>query len=230
LTALATVLINETARAASIAWEVPGAINADTNVRTNDVLVAAFTVGANAVATTVNGVVFTPVTVPGTWNDTATPSLGFGTLATLAGNHSLYGTTWPGESSTPADPTLSSAYQKVVQTGVIPATFNSTTFTLTLTNLSVGNLYLFQTWVNDGRFANNARTETVTGGTTTSGLLNFSTMAGGGNGSYVVGTFMAGATTQAITYSAVAGGVAQINAFQLRRLALPPAGTVITIR
>ena len=216
--------------AAPIIWGTATTIgtNGDADIRTDGTLVGAFTVGNSASGATVNGVAFTPVHVSGAYNDYANPIATFGSVATLAGNNSLYGTTWPSENATAGNPALSTAYQTMLQTGVIPV-LTSGTFTLTLQNLTIGNEYLFQTWVQDGRFANGARTQTLTGGANTSGSLNFSNSVGNGNGSFIVGSFTADAATQAITYTAVTGGTAQINAFQLREMAVPEPATWIMI-
>jgi len=127
----------------------------------------------------------------------------------------------------------SAAYLNIANGGVIPIDNffgSSSPFTLTLTNLSIGQDYLFQTWVNDSRGSVGTRSMNVTGGANTSGTLAYnSTTLNGGNGSFVIGTFKADALIQAITYSAVVGGVAQFGAFQVRAVPEPASFTLFCL-
>jgi hypothetical protein len=207
------------ANAAVVTWQTPGAITADTDVATTGSLVGAFIPGANALSTTVNGVAFAPIFVPNEFYDTApsVASLNFGSIATLAGNPRLYGFNQY-ESGTPLG--LSTDYTKVFSGGVGPCATGLTTFTLTLNNLTIGQDYLFQSWVNDSRSAFGYRTQTLASGNT-SGVLDYNVGdVNGGTGQFVIGTFTADATTQAITYNS--GDFAQISAFQVRAVSAVP--------
>jgi hypothetical protein len=222
---LASLALAVSANAAVVNWQTPSTITGDTDVVTTGTLVGAFIPGANALSTTVNGVAFTTVFVAKAWDDTTTPSLAFGSVATLAGAPSLYGFNQY-ESGTPSG--LSADYTKVFSGGVGPAeTLNYVT--LTLTNLTIGTQYLFQSWANDSRGAFDYRDQTITAngfGGQQSGALDYNVSGGnGGTGSFVIGTFTANATTQAMLYSSTE--YAQISAFQLRAIPEPSSFAMV---
>ena len=215
---LASLALAMSANAAVVNWQTPVAITGDSDVATTGTLVGAFIPGANALSTTVNGVAFNTVYVPNQFFDTdpSVASLSFGSIATLAGNPRLYGFNQY-ESGIPLG--LSTDYTKVFSGGVGPCIAGMDNFTLTLNNLTIGQEYLFQSWVNDSRSDQAGRTETLASGNT-SGVLAYNVgQANGSPGSFVVGTFTADTTTQAITYNA--NSFAQINAFQVRAIPEP---------
>lgn len=224
--ALASLALAMSANAATVNWQTPVAITGDTDVVTTGTLVGAFLPGANALATTVNGVAFTTVNVQNAWSNTTTPALAFGSVATLAGAPGLYGFAQY-ESGTPSG--LSTDYTKLFSGGVGPAASVTTTFTLTLNNLTIGQAYLFQTWVNDSRGSvAGGRTETLTSGGSTSGTLAYNVGASDGSaGSFVIGSFTADSATQAITYNA--NNFAQISAFQVRELVPEPSSFMMVL-
>src|SRR5208337_1207915 len=82
-----------------------------------------------------------------------------------------------------------------------------------------GHTYLIEFWVNDGRNIGQSRSETITGGTSTSAPLNYGS-DGSGPGQYIIGTFVADDTGgEALTltpYSTGANPDPQINLFQVR--------------
>lgn len=210
----------------TVTWSAPQKMTADTNVRTDGTLVGAFTAGGVSNATTVNGVSFSHVS--------STSSLAtFGSVATavpLATSTDawVFYNIQPGESGTPADPTLSPAYAKLAEGGILSYAnfFNPTGgVALTLQNLTPGQEYLFQTWVNDSRGVVAFRQQTLSADGSTSGVMAFnSTQADGGNGSFVTGTFTAVGDSLTINYVPGAGGIGQMNAFQLR--AVPEPGSL----
>ena len=113
-------------------------------------------------------------------------------------------------------------YNYVLQTAIYSY---SSSISLTWGGLTPGNTYEVQFWVNDGR--NNVtaeRTETLTGGGSTSAPLAYGTGVGGtGPGQYILGTFVAdGSGTETITLNASGGPdigpSAQINLLQLRNI------------
>jgi hypothetical protein len=216
---LASLAFVVSANAAVVNWQTPVAITGDTDVATTGTLVGAFIPGANALATTVNGVAFTTVFVANQYDNTTTTSLAFGSVATLAGNLGLYGFNQY-ESGTPSG--LSTDYTKVFSGGVGPAT-QTNYVTLTLTNLTIGQEYLFQSWVNDSRAVQSTRTQTIYGNNLSgsqSGVLDYNlSNLDGGTGSFVIGTFTADATSQAMLYSSP--DYAQISAFQVRAVPEP---------
>jgi hypothetical protein len=168
----------------------------------------------------VNGVAFTPVFVAKDWNNTSTLSLSFGSVATLAGAPSLYGFAQYEGGIAPSG--LSADYTKLFSGGVGPAETLNYVY-LTLNNLTIGQDYLFQSWVSDSRAEQSARTQTIYGNNfsgSQSGVLDYNVLnLDGGTGQFVIGTFTADATSQVMLYSSP--DYAQINAFQLRAVPEP---------
>jgi hypothetical protein len=213
---------------ATVNWSAVQKMTAATDVRTDGTLVGAYTAGGANNATTVNGVPFSWVNISGGLSDT---SATFGSVATAV-PLATSGTSWAlyglgvGETGTPADPALSADYAKLAQGGIIGAVspdFSAVGgIALTLTNLTPGQQYLFQTWVNDSRGSVGDRTQTLSADGFASGVMAFnSTGANGGNGSFVVGDFVATGDSMTISYIPGVGGVGQMNAFQLRAVAVP---------
>ncbi|MFN5756702.1 MAG: beta strand repeat-containing protein [Planctomycetia bacterium] len=197
-------------QAANVVWNTPQTMTADTNVRTYGSLVGAFNISPTVTTTTVNGVSFagTLAGSPPTFGSVAA-------LAPVAGTDYLGAASW----GPPNSPTLSSNYATLNDSGAF-AYGGSGQMTLTLTSLTPGRSYMLQTWVGDTRAAGAARRQTLTGGVLTSGTMLFnSTGADGGNGSFVVGSFVA--TTDAMTINYNPGAdIGMMNAFQLRSLGL----------
>ena len=223
---MASLALAVSANAAVVNWQTPSAITGDTDVATTGTLVGAFLPGSNPLGTTVNGVEFTTVNVQNAWNDTTTLSLAFGSVATLAGQPSLYGFNQYEGGGTPSG--LSADYTKLFSGGVGPATTTNYIY-LTLNNLTIGQEYLFQSWANDSRAEQSARSQTITANTfggSESGALDYNlSNLDGGTGSFVIGTFTANATSQVMLYSSP--GYAQINAFQLRAVPEPSSFAMV---
>jgi hypothetical protein len=189
------------ASAAVITWGSETDISADTDVSTTGTLIRAFHFGTStATNATVNGVLFEAFNV-------SVGAIGnFSTTSDLAGNTSSASAPFSG---------LSPDYREVL--GAAAFHSSSTSFTLTMSGLTVGQSYLFQTWVNDsvGSFRTGFSV-TVSAGDS-AGLDRNTTNAEGGLGQYVIGTFVADTATQTIAYSNdEIGGL--VNAFQLRQL------------
>ncbi len=201
--------------AATISWGTPANISGDGDVSTSGTLLGAFNVGGPS--TTVNGVNFqafgvgaTSNTV-GNFNLSSSSVIGAGSFTTLSAPFS----------------NLSASYRSLLSTGANSGRL----LTLTLDGLTVGQTYVFQTWVNDSQshippgftFA----VDVSSGSLVT--LDPNTTIVEGGLGQYVVGTFTASAASQQVTYdnSEVGGG---FNAFQLRTAAppvVPEPGTAL---
>ena len=154
----------------------------------------------------VNGVTFT-----------GTTSLtGGGSDVGLAGGSGNYG----GFSST-ATPfaALSAAYQNLLKGGDYGS---SAPITVTFSNLTAGNAYAAQLWVNDARSTGATRTETVTWGTNVVTLDYNSTDAAGGVGQFAVVAFSPAGTTWSLTLTGNASS--QINALQVRDISALVSG------
>jgi len=193
------------ARAATITFGTAATVSADADVFTK----GTFAYGYNwsNTSTTVNGVTFT-----GTNSSTGGGTdVSFSATGGLANNPTVFatgsGSPWNG---------LSTSYKTLLTGGDYSTSAPTTT---TLSNLTVGQVYAVQLWVNDNRAGGVAtRTQTVTsGGSGNTVTLDYnSTDAAGGVGQYTIGYFTANATTQTFTLTASSGTVAQINALQVR--------------
>ena len=201
LTAAAFALASTTTHAATITWSAPTGISGDADVRANGSLVGAFNIdGPSAPATTINGVPFAPFTFSG--NMATVGDFTFTSPVPFAS--SFFGLTGPNPFGS-----LSPQYRALLGTY---GRNLSEAFTLTMNNLTVGDTYEFQWWAN---------TSVTVGGLVTATAGNFVVLdsnpsgSAGGVGQYAVGSFVANATSQAITFSGPGTNVL-INGFQLR--------------
>jgi len=187
------------ATAAPITWGTATTIAADTDVSTAGTLAYAY--HWNAGDQTVNGVTFT-----GTTSIT-----NGGSDVDLAGFEAQYDAFTSGSNPFTS---LSAAYQATLA----GSPYNGgATVTVTLKNLTPGNSYDAQVWIEDARNFGSGRFATLTSSGGNSVVLDYcSTDADGGVGQYSIGTFTADAATQTFTIAASAGGSAQLNALQVR--------------
>ena len=148
---------------------------------------------------TVNGVTFT-----GTTSLTG-GGLNVGLAGGISGNYGGFSS-----SSNPFG-ALSTAYQNLLKGGDYGS---SAPITVTFSNLTAGNAYAAQLWVNDARSTGATRTETVTWGTNVVTLDYNSTDADGGVGQYVIVAFSPAGTNWSLTLTGNASS--QINALQVR--------------
>lgn len=90
-------------------------------------------------------------------------------------------------------------------------------------NVTAGNSYLVQLWVNDGRNIGQTRWESFTGGLNTSANALYGS-DGSGLGQYVIGTFVADGSSQSIglTPGGIGGSSIQLNLFQVRDITPVP--------
>lgn len=212
---IACVFCTTSANAAAIVWGSAQQITADADVSTTGTLVGAFNVGGNA--TTINGVNFQAFQITGASN-----TVGDFNLSAAAMGQGSFTTLQPPFSG------LSSAYQSMVSTS--GGSFGLVT--LTMSNLTIGQQYQFQVWVNDSQDHNPPGYTfdiEVSAGNSIDLDPNPSTLEGG-LGQYVIGTFTANAVSQAVTFdNSEIGG--HLNGFQLRAInssspanvPLPPA-------
>lgn len=196
------------ARAGLITWGTAQQITGDADVSTNGVSDRAYLfAGASGPTATINGVTFSE------FSDQATDTTTFTGSANGA-----FG------SSNPPYSSLSTEYKSVLANGFFNLV-TGTDATLTLNNLTVGTPYEIQVWVNDSRGFD--RSETVSGSPT---LVFNTTLSDGGLGQFVIGTFVADASSQLLTFSpATDSSVAQINGLQLRSIAAVPEPSSLVI-
>lgn len=213
--AIACVFCTASANAAAIVWGSAQQITADADVSTTGTLVGAFNVGGNA--TTINGVNFQAFQITSNFNtvgdfNISGPSMGQGAFFIIQ----------------PPFSGLSANYQSMLSTGGGAGGL----LTLTMNNLTVGQQYQFQVWVNDSRDHNppgfTFDIEASAGNSVD--LDPNTTTLEGGLGQYAIGTFTANAASQVVTFdNSEIGGF--INGFQLRAInssspanvPLPPA-------
>jgi hypothetical protein len=113
--------------------------------------------------------------------------------------------------------TPNSNYNTLLQTATYCGTGNGT-IVVTWNDIP-GHTYLIQLWANDGRGIFPGRSETVTGGSNTSGNLDF----GDAPGQYVVGTYVADSSgSQTITVAGTTGSSSpMVNLLQVRDITEP---------
>ncbi len=99
-------------------------------------------------------------------------------------------------------------------------------FTLGNVNpLTIGHEYLLQFWVSDARDGINARSLTLSG--SDDDLSDSIGFGDGGNGHYIIGTFIADGTTQTITVNIPDDSSSyQVNLLQLRTIAIPEPSSI----
>jgi hypothetical protein len=196
------------AGAAVITFGAAQQITGDSDILTNGTTDRAYLFAANSgPPDTINGVTFTEFDSNGgnPNGDTSTFTNG------LTG---VFG------SGNPPYSNLSQAYQILLSS----AHYNGSTGTpasITLNNLTVGDDYEIQVFVNDSRDIGGIRSESISG----SPYLEFNTTGSdGGLGEYVTGTFTADSTSQTLTFTPASDNfsVAQVNGLQLRNLSAVP--------
>jgi len=184
----------------------------------------------------------TPTTISGT-SDVNTSGAYFGSWAPQDGSansHPVNGVTFQGFSDLPGfnpGPTLDNGYDGFGSPNTPDTNYNtllqygrfsnegSSPATFSWSGMTPGNTYLIQVWVNDGRNIGQSRSETVTGGDSTSAPLSFGS-DGTGPGQYVIGTFVAdNSGAQTLTMTASSSGPNPeplINLFQVRDITPKP--------
>ena len=194
-TVLATaLLVSRSAEASSITWSAAMNITGDSDVSTLGTFVGALSIGAST-NTTVNGVTFTGLVLSGTPLTSGAFQLS---------NPLGFTTTSSGTASAPFS-NLSSSYKALLSSAWVS---NSTT-TVTLSGLTVGDLYQFEWWTN---FPINIPT-TATAGQAITLQSNPLDMLGG-VGQFALGTFTADAATEVVSFNGNFANV--VNGLQLR--------------
>ncbi len=203
-----------------ITWNTPVLISGDTDVDTTGSLLYAYNLGSSGVtSTTVNGVGFSAWAFPanGTSTTSTTPTIANANFTETPGR--LFSSNGLG-TVTGAFSSLTTEYKALLGTAGYADQF--TTMTLTLNNLTPGQSYLFQWWINNSSLAlsagsdRNMRLTTSTAGNAV-GLASNVAGTTGALGQYVSGTFTASSSSTTIAYTGTDGSnVPLINAFQLR--------------
>jgi hypothetical protein len=120
--------------------------------------------------------------------------------------------------------TADSNYNTILQAAIYN---NGETMSITWGGMTAGDIYQLEFWVQDGRNSTTAeRSETLTGGSITSGALAYGSGASG-PGQFILGTFVSDGTgTETLTINPFGGAdigpSAQINLMQLRDITAVP--------
>lgn len=194
----------------TITWQAPVTISGASDVNTSGALFGTWAPynGNASSGLTVNGVTFQAFPdLPGA-SQTFDNGGGNGTFATLN--------------------TGDNNYNNLLNAGAFGN--NSTPYSLSWNGMTIGNTYLVQFWVNDGRNDTvNQRTETVTGGANTSLALAYGSGSSGA-GQYIIGTFVAASDSETLTLTpGAAFPSAQFNLIQVRDLTPVPEPSAIAL-
>jgi hypothetical protein len=184
----------------------------------------------------------TPVTISGT-SDVTNSGIYFGSWAPQDGGANalpVNGVTFQGFSDLPnfmAGSTFDNGYDGFGSPNTADANYNAllkfgrfsnegtTPATFSWSGMTPGNTYSVQFWVNDGRNIGEARSETITGGSSTSAPISYGS-DGSGPGQHIIGTFVADSSGgQTLTLTAASSGSnpdPQINLFQVREISVKP--------
>lgn len=121
-----------------------------------------------------------------------------------------------------ADPgTPDANYNHLLHTAMFNWNSGSSSLTVSWNNLTVGNAYLVQAWLNDGR-SGQSGSSTFTGGLNTSASV---AIGNGSPGQYIIGTFVADSDAQSFTMSP---GI-MLNLLQVRDLTMVPEPSVLAL-
>lgn len=212
-----------------IVWGSPQTVSGDSDVSTNGSLVYALTFGGTAApsSATVNGVTFSPFTIPGGFPTTVT--VGNVTLSESPGL--LFGSNSFGTASTPFSG-LSTDYKTILGSGAYAN--NPVSITVSLNGLTNGQDYEVQWWTNNAanitpQFGGGFTNTTATAFNSVTLDAN-TTNAVGGLGQYAIGTFTASGTTQAFLLEETSGGSNPlINALQVRAVPEPTTSVFVLL-
>ncbi len=198
------------ARAALITWNGPQDIAGDADVSQNGTLLGALNLDGSGAA--VNGVNFQGV------------DLAFGSQVLTVGNFDLsgffyndVGVSFNSGSTAAPFASLGSDYRAMLGTAASAVPSGAAALTLTMNGLTIGQNYEFQAWVNhsNGNVNPIIGTYKVTIAAGNSVELDPNTTElYGGLGQFVIGSFIADATSQQVTFDNAE--VARVNGFQLR--------------
>jgi hypothetical protein len=197
------------AQNANITWGAPTTISGTSDVSTLGTVVGTWAPGDDAYnpdSLPVNGVTFN-----------AYGSGPFNSLVSSSGIDGHY-------TSFNSPGTADSNYNTILQAAIYN---NGETMSITWGGMTAGDTYLLEFWVQDGRNSTTAeRSETLTGGSSTSGALAYGS-GSTGPGDYIIGTFVSDGTGTETLNINPAGGAdigpsAQINLVQLRDITSVP--------
>ncbi|MEJ0091712.1 MAG: PEP-CTERM sorting domain-containing protein [Limisphaerales bacterium] len=200
------------AQNANITWQMPLTISGTSDVNTSGTLYGTWAPGDDYYGDfnlvpenyTVNGVAF---------NTYGTPGVNFGLSGDNINLDRYNGFANPG--------TGDSTYNNLLQVAIFNWN-NPTSITLSWNNMTAGNTYLVELWLNDGR-SGQSGSSTFTGGANTSDSVF---IGNGAPGQYIIGTFVAdNSGSQNI---AISPGI-MINLVQVRDITPVPEPATIAL-
>jgi hypothetical protein len=223
---LGLILTGKDLLGATINWGNAQNISGDTDVSTVDNLLYAYNFGSTGVSsTTINGITFQAFSIT---SDSLSATEGDVTISESPG-FLVSGNS--GSSSSAPFSSLSSSYQGLLSSYVFGYNNTGLTLTLTLGGLVAGEEYQFQWWTNDSVGGGAPNIEATAGNSVT--LLPNVSQQAGGTGQFVIGTFFAGNTSQAVTFISTTnngnGAYPLINGFQLSTVPEPPAYLLVAL-
>ena len=222
----------------------------NSNMKTALLSVSIFSLLAMAAqAQNVNIVWQTPTTISGA-SDVTTAGTYFGSWAPQDGSANtlpVNGVTFQGFSDLPGftpGATFDNGYNGFGSPNTPDSNYNallqyarfsnegSSPATITWNGMTQGDVYLVELWVNDGRNIGQARSETLTGGSSTSASVSYGS-DGSGPGQFIIGEFVADASgSETITLDGFSSGAnpdPQVNLFQVRDLTPVPEPTTLAL-
>lgn len=205
--------------AASITWQTPTLISADTDVANapgSSTLYAYYFTPASGPASTVNGVTFQPFAV----SSNASDSFTVGDVSIYGGNFNFSSQTGAGDGAQGAFGNLSSEYQAILN-GIVS---NISDVGLTLGGLAPEQTYLFQYWLNYSSIVGYFYDTTLTLGSESAAVAANPSGQNGGVGQYVTGILTTGAGETSVTLTlSTANDFTSVNAIQVRTVPEPSA-------
>jgi hypothetical protein len=223
-------LCSATTAQAEIVFGPVTTLAADTDVSLNGDLEYAYSFAPAQATVTLNTVPFVSGQLAGFTNVLNAANFAQADDVTTTSLNQILNAAFNGNSAPPVGSTyesLSADYQTFLG-GAAFGPGTATTGDVTLGNLTAGQDYEVQLWLNDSRNITNARVATVTSGANSVTLAYNSNDAipdgpnpnnNGGVGQFVIGAFTATAATETFTLSVPDGqGGLQINAVQVRNV------------
>jgi hypothetical protein len=195
-------LVAPAANAANIAWQTPATISGASDVSTLGTLFGSWAPGDDWGGTDradyfpVNGVTF---------NAYGTDGANFGFSGAGINLDRYNGFADPG--------TADANYNHLLHTAVFNWNAGSSSLTVSWNNMTIGDTYLVEAWLNDGR-GGQSGTSIFTGGANTSDPV---AIGNGAPGEYIIGTFVADSGAQSFTMSP---GI-MLNLTQVRDITVP---------
>jgi hypothetical protein len=200
-------VLTPTLNAASILWQTPSTISGASDVNTSGTLYGSWAPGDDyysASTYVVNGVTFETY---------GTAGVNFGISGAGINMDRYNGFANPN--------TTDANYNSLLQVAVFNWNAGSSSMIVSWNNMTVGNTYLIEAWLNDGR-PGQGGSSTFTGGVNTSAPVF---IGNGAPGQYILGSFVADSAAQSFTMSP---GI-MLNLLQVRDITPVPEPSTLAL-